>query len=123
MASRDPLTLAEVPDTLLAGYGLRHGWANGGSYQYTDSNAVLLPLAEIDGPMHRLLNEKRLRSLLQGIRDRVALPPVVVFKREDVSTAQLIQGMHRWRLSQALGFTMIPCITLSPHEAAEYGLT
>jgi hypothetical protein len=36
--------------------------------------------------------------------------------------AVLVQGAHRWRVSLALGFLMIPCWLLSSDEAADYGL-
>jgi hypothetical protein len=61
------------------------------------------------------------RSLLQGIRDGAILPPVCAFRCAD-GVVRLTHGMHRWRVSQALGFRTIPCRLLTPDEAAQYGL-
>lgn len=74
------------------------------------------------GPAHRLLNEVRLRRLLKGVRDGDDLPAIHVYRAPGAPMAVLVQGAHRWRVSLALGFLMIPCWLLSSDEAADYGL-
>jgi excisionase family DNA binding protein len=116
--NRRPLTLDDVPDELLAECGLRRGGMTASSYRCTDPAAVLVPVAEITGPMQRKLNEDALRSLLRAVRDRVPLPPVVVFREPGAATTMLLDGLHRWKVSTALGFNMIPCM-LTTREDAE----
>jgi len=102
------LTLEHISDELLAEYGLRRGGATRPSYRSSDPNAVLISLAEIGGPQARNLNEQAIRDLLRGIRDDAPIPPVVVFREPGAATATLLDGLHRWRLSQALGYIAIP---------------
>jgi hypothetical protein len=103
-----PLTLDDVPDELLAEVGLSRGCAPGASYRCSDPGAFLVPLAEVVGPA-RKLNREALRSFLCAVRDGIARPPVVVFREPGAATATLLDGLHRWRASSALGFSAIPC--------------
>jgi hypothetical protein len=103
------LTLDEVPDDLFAEYGLRRRGAVAPSYRCSDALAILVPVAEITAPV-RKLNPDALRSLLRGIRERAYLPPIVVFRDTDAVTAALLDGLHRYRVSLALGFQSIPAI-------------
>jgi hypothetical protein len=116
------LTLSGIPDSMLADYGQRAGATTAISYRCTDHNAVLEPLAEIRGPPKRLLNEGSLRYHLGLIRDRQSIEPVSVYRARGAPTATLVDGVHRWRLSLALGYVKIPCRHLTKGEAAEYGL-
>jgi hypothetical protein len=118
--NRRPLTLDGVPDELLAEFGLRRGGATLPSYRWADAAAVLVPLADITGPLQRKLNEESVRSLLRGIRDGADLPPVVVFREPGAQTAALLDGLHRVRVSIALGFVAIPALMIS-RDAAELG--
>jgi hypothetical protein len=120
--ARGPLTLDGVPDYLLAEIGLRRGGATEASYRCADSLAVLVPLVEISGPKDRLLNEDRLRDMLRGVHERSPLPPIDVFRGQDAPLATLVHGAHRWRMSLALGYPMIPCRHLTRWEADELGL-
>jgi len=112
-----PLTIHGIPDELLAAYGLRRGGATTPSYRSNDPDAVLMPLAEVTGPEHRKLNEDALRSLLRGLRDGAELPPIIVFREPCAASAVLLDGMHRWRLSLALGFAAIPAIQPTRDDA------
>jgi hypothetical protein len=38
----------------------------------------------------------------------------VIFREPEAATATLLDGLHRYRLSLALGFTLIPAIQPSP---------
>lgn len=118
--NRRLLTLDGVPDDLLAECGLVRGGASTVSYCCTDPSAVLVPIVEITGPEHRKLNEDAVRSLLQGIRDGAVLPPVVVFREPGAPTAALLDGLHRWRISLALGFLAIPAMQPT-RDAADLG--
>jgi hypothetical protein len=69
-----PLTLQRIPDELLAEYGLRRGGMTRSSYRSSDPNAVLVSLAEIDGPQVRNLNEQAVPDLLRAIRDDAPIP-------------------------------------------------
>jgi ParB-like nuclease domain len=105
-----PLTLEHIPIDLLAEYGLRPGGSTRPSYRSSDPNAVLVSLAEVEAPEARNLNEQTLRDLLRGIRDDAPISPVVVFREPGAATALLLDGTHRWRVSQALKFIAIPTI-------------
>ena len=116
------LTLSGIPDSMLADYDQRAGATTAVSYRCTDQSAVLEPLTEIRGPPQRLLNEASLRYHLGLIRDRQSIEPVWVYRALGAPTATLVDGVHRWRLSLALGYAKIPCRHLTKDEAAEYGL-
>jgi ParB-like chromosome segregation protein Spo0J len=75
-------------------------------------------LYQVIGPGHRKLNEDALRSLLCAVRHRAPLPPVVVFREPGAATTMLLDGLHRWKVSAALGVNMIPCM-LTTREDAE----
>lgn len=85
-----------------------------------EKQATLVPLTEITGPMQRKLNEAAMRRLLQGMRDGSALPPIIVYRAQGSMLAMLLDGLHRVRISRALGFTSIPA-TLVSREDAEGG--
>jgi hypothetical protein len=102
-----PLTLDSISDELLAEYGLARGSVTTPSYRCTDPRAALVPIAEITAPV-RKLNPDALRNLLRGVRDGDYLPPVVVFRRSGGETAALLDGLHRFHVSRALGFAYIP---------------
>jgi hypothetical protein len=110
------LTLHDVPDDLLAEVGLARGGATTVSYSCTDAAAFLTTLGELVGPI-RMLNREALVSILCGIRDGTALPPVVVFREPGATKATLLDGLHRWRASSALGFSAIPCTQPSRDDA------
>jgi hypothetical protein len=111
------LTLDEVHAELLAELGLAGDSASTSHYSCSDSPALLTPLAEVVGPADRKLNREALISILTAIRDDVPLPPVVVFREPGASTATLLDGVHRWRASLALGFSSIPCTQPSREDA------
>lgn len=110
------MTLDDVSDELLAEYGLPGGGATAASYRCSDQTALLVPLAEVIGP-RRMLNVDAVRSLLRGVRDGVELPPIVVFREPGAATAALLDGLHRWRVSLALGFLAIPATQPSRDDA------
>jgi hypothetical protein len=110
------LTLDSVPGDLLAEYGLWRGGAGAASYRCIDPHAVLVPIAEITAPA-RKLNPDALRSLLRGVRDGDNLPPVVVFREPGAVSAALLDGLHRYWVSVALGFSSIPAIQVSRKDA------
>jgi hypothetical protein len=110
------LTLDSISDELLAQFGLSRRRVKADSYRCTDPTAVLVPLSEISVP-DRKLNEDALRSLLSGVRDSTDLPPVVIFREPGAATARLLDGIHRYRLSAALGFRLIPAIQPTRDDA------
>jgi hypothetical protein len=110
------LTLDSISNELLAEFSLACGSVAAPSYRCTDPNAVLMPLVEIIAP-DRKLNEGALRRLLSGVRDDADLPPVVIFREPGAATATLLDGLHRFRLSLALGFTLIPATQPSRDDA------
>jgi ParB-like chromosome segregation protein Spo0J len=85
-------------------------------YCCIDPSAILVPLTEVIGP-DRKLNEDALRRLLSGVRVGATLPPVVIFREPGAATATLLDGLHRYRLSLALGFTLIPATQPSRDDA------
>jgi len=118
---RRPLTLDCVPDELLAECGLRRGAVMTPHYCCTDPAAVLVPLADVVGPMQRKLNRDDLAKILRGFRDGDDIPPVLAFCEPDPPGIRLIHGAHRWRASLAFGFAQIPAISVDRWEAEEAG--
>jgi hypothetical protein len=116
---RRPLTLDGVPDSLLAEYGFVRGTAVRPSYPCTDPSAPLLPLTELIVPVGRRLNAEAVRDVLAVLRDGAALDPVPVFREPGATQATLLEGLHRWHVSRALGFPTIPCALLNRAEAEE----
>jgi hypothetical protein len=114
--SRRSLTLDEIPAELLTEYGLHRGCATAPSYRCTDPQSILVPVAEITAGV-RKLNADALRSLLRGVRDGHDLPPVVVFREPGAAAAALLDGLHRLRISVALGFVSIPATQPSRDDA------
>ncbi len=110
------LTLDDIPNNLLAEYGLQRGGATVPSYRCTNPQAILVPIAEITAPV-RKLNECTLRCLLRGIHDGDDIPPIVIFREPGAPTAQLLDGLHRWRISLTLGFASIPATQPSRDDA------
>ena len=110
------LTLDNVPDDLLTEYERWRGAADAASYLCTDPLAALVPIAEITTPV-RKLNTDVLRSLLRGIRDGDCLPAVVVFREPGAVTAALLDGLHRYWVSVALNFALIPAKQPSREDA------
>jgi hypothetical protein len=75
------------------------------------------PRLKLTGPQVRNLNEEAVRDLLRAIRDDAPISPVVVFRELGAATATLLDGLHRWLLSQALGYIAIPTTQPSREEA------
>jgi len=118
------LTLDDVPDHLLAEYGFRRGAAVAVSYRCIDKEAVLIRTSDVYAKRpDRKLNEEAIRDLLSGIRDKEALPPIIVYRKAAAELARLVDGTHRLRVAVALGFSMIPCLLLTRDEADAYGLS
>jgi ParB-like nuclease family protein len=115
-----PLSLVEIPEAMLAEYGLKPGSAS--SYRYDDPTAKPVWISDVLAPQNRGLNEEAVRSLLSGVRDHAALPPVVVVAEGVAKQVTLLDGLHRYQVSVALGFRSIPCIQVSLDEAVDvYG--
>lgn len=114
-----PLTLDDISDELLAEYGLHRGSTTTLNYRCTNPQSLLVPVAEIMAPV-RKLNEDALSSLLRGVRDGDDLPPIVVYREPGAARAMLLDGLHRLRVSLALGFVSIPA-TQPSREDAELG--
>jgi hypothetical protein len=110
-----PLNLREIPTAMLAEYGLKPGGAD--SYRCDDPTAIPVWIGNVLAPQGRGLNEEAVRSLLGGVRDRAALPPVVVVAEGIAEQVTLLDGLHRYQVSVALGFRSIPCIQVSVDEA------
>ena len=96
---RRPLTLDCVPDELLAECGLRRGAAMTPHYCCTDPAAVLVPLADVVGPMQRKLNRDDLAKILRGFRDGDDIPPVLAFCEPDPPGIHLIHGCGPQKLN------------------------
>jgi hypothetical protein len=116
---RRPLTLDDVSNELLAEYGLVRGSSTAASYCCTDPSAISVPLTDVIGPKRRL-NEDSVRNLLRGLRDGADIPPVEVYYDPDDATVNLTDGLHRWRVSLALGFSSIPCKPVQRAFAIEF---
>jgi hypothetical protein len=115
------LTLDEVPDALLAAYGFERGLVAQAHFRCSEAGAMLLPIELVRAPQRRL-SEEGLRSVLQGVRDAADFPACTAARDGDQGPAELIDGMHRYAVSVALGFGLLPCLILSVQEAREHGL-
>jgi hypothetical protein len=115
-----PLSLRAISEAMLAEYGLKPGGAD--SYRCDDLTARPFWISNVLAPQGRGLNEEAVRSLLRGVRDRAALPPVVVVAEGVAELVTLLDGLHRYQVSIALGFRSISCVQVSADEAVDgYG--
>jgi hypothetical protein len=113
MRERRPLTLDSVPPELVAGISAAK------SYLCTESDAILVPLRAVRGPI-RKLNREALERLAAWLREGTSIEPIIVYMKGD--EAILYDGMHRWQISRAAGFTHIPCRYLETWEAQYLGI-
>jgi len=112
-----PLTLDDVPASMLAEYGLSPRTLSATSFRCDEPTAVLLPLDDLILNASRRLHEPSVRWLLGEIRDNRPIDAVPIFREPGMARATLFDGMHRWRVSRALGLPLIPCLYLSRFEA------
>jgi hypothetical protein len=110
------ITLDSISDELLTECALACGTVTATSYRCTDPTVVLLALAQVTGS-DRKFHEDALRRLLSDVRDGAALPPVVIFREPGAATATVLDGLHRYQLSVALGFTSISATQPSRDDA------
>lgn len=96
---------------------LLEGIAPGGRYRWEDSDAILVPVGTVRGPVARKLERETLESLAAGIRSGIALPPAPVYMKGE--QAILLDGAHRWRVYLTAGFTHLPCKARPRIEAEE----
>lgn len=115
MRGERPLTLAAVPLALLAEYGLPEAAAGRDSYRCDDAGVTLVAIKNTRAPLARMLNEAAVRGLLRGIRANASIPPIHVISEQ--GKVRLLNGLHRLRVSIAVGFTQIPARFLSLEEA------
>jgi hypothetical protein len=106
---RRPLNLYGIPSSLLAEYGLTTDAGQRQSYRCDDPVANLVPIRDILAPMGRGLNEDVVRQLLNGIKGAASIPPVIVVSEGFKQQVALLDGLHRFRVSLALGYPMVPC--------------
>lgn len=101
-----------MTDELLAECGLSRGGARAPSYRCAECAAVLIPTLDVVGPTRRKFYHDDRAKSLRGFRDGDRIPPVEVFHEMQTEPAayHLLDGMHRWRASQALGFAMLPAL-------------
>jgi hypothetical protein len=112
------LTLDGVTGELLAECGLACGGATEESYRCTDKMAVSILTTSVHGPEQRKLNRDVVVSLLIGYRPDHAIPPVEVYY--EPHQFHLLDGMHRWRTSQAYGYAEIPCLLMTREYAVDF---
>lgn len=118
MAPINPATAVyEVSDQLLAEYGLRRGVVALSAYSCADSDAVLISLAELRVPAHRGLAPDRLRRILLAVSTRKPLPAVPLFR--EPNCAIVLDGMHRYAVAAAVGYSSLPCLSLPLEEARD----
>ena len=117
MPGERPLTLSVISEDLVAEYGLREIAATPESYRCDDQQAIPVCVGNVLAPMERKLNDATVRQILSGIRDGVSIPAVTVVPEFPPEQVTLLDGLHRFRVSLALGFRMIPCRRVSPDVA------
>ena len=111
-----------MPSGLLAEYGLTTDAGQRQSYRCDDSTARLVSIRDILAPMGRGLNEDVVRQLLSGIKSAVSIPPVIVVPEGFKQQVALLDGLHRFRVSLALGYPIVPCQYISLERAKDvYG--
>ena len=113
--------LYEVPDVLLAEFGLRPCRSTAPSYRCDDPAAVRIPVGElippILGPNRRGLMPKRLRRVLELIATGQPLDAIRVYREDCARCATILDGTHRFFVSVKCGFSSIPCKELSRSDA------
>jgi hypothetical protein len=118
MRASVPHTLDVIPDALLSEFGLSRGcYAARESYQCEAHAAIMIPLSQLFVPPALKMDEERLRWVLRGFRDNLRLPAVPVFRDPAASQATVLDGVHRFRASEAVGFRSLPCTLLSRAHA------
>lgn len=119
---RRALDIVDVSDELLHEVGLVRGCRTGQCcYRYNAADEAV-PLRKLLGLPDRWLNRADVASILIGIRDGAAIPPVVAFREPGADVATLLHGLHRCRASVAVGFRAVPAILVSREEATDvYG--
>ncbi|MFO6419214.1 ParB/Srx family N-terminal domain-containing protein [Hylemonella sp. W303a] len=111
------------PNTLAEARRLVHAFGMGNfvpkSAAPAGSGELLLPIELIDPPVRGKgvpnFNKPdpdrpgvvRSSSILAAIRDDVALPPLLVYRREGHQRYELRDGFHRLHMAAALGFTHV----------------
>ena len=110
-----PLTLDVVPQSLLEEFGARAGH-HGLHYLSANVSAPLIELQRISFPAGRKLSEESLRDLLPKMLSGHPIDPIDI--RNAPEGMSLHHGMHRLRLSLALGFKLIPCCLWRPEDFA-----
>jgi hypothetical protein len=119
MAPIDVVTaIYEIPDSMLAEYGLKRGAATSSAYRCDEPNVVLIPLGELRVPTGRALDPARLRRILQEVGAHKPLPAVPVFR--EPNQVVVLDGMHRIAVATVLGFLSLPCIELPLEEARDF---
>lgn len=111
----------EVPDALLAEFGLQPYRATVPSYRCDDPAAVLVPIGElippILGPGRRGLAPERLRWVLKSIATGQPLDAIPVFREDGAICATILNGAHRYYVSVKCGFSSMPCKEQSREDA------
>lgn len=100
MSPIDP-ELREVPDALLAEYGLQPGRAAEPAWRCDEAGIELMPAAALRGPTTRGLDLERVRRLLSGVATGVPLRAVPVF--HEPGGFVVLVGMHRVAVARAQG--------------------
>ena len=63
------------------------------------------------------LDRERLERILRGFSERADIPPVPIFREPGAARATLLDGMHRCRASEAVGYHMIPALEMIRDDA------
>ena len=109
------LTLDVVPQSLVEEFGARPG-DHGLHYRSADPAASLIELERISFPAGRKLSEESLRDLLPKMLSGFPIDPIDI--RNAPQGMSLHHGMHRLRLSLALGYRLIPGHLWRPEDFA-----
>jgi hypothetical protein len=112
----------EVPDSWITAAGARSFFPSEPAFHATtnpDWPTVNLYLADIEPPRRddgvAGLREERSVSIMRAMVHRSALPPLEVHRRPGAAERVLVRdGYHRYYLSIALGFTMLP-VSIRPY--------
>lgn len=106
----------DVPDEWWAATPHTNGVPNARHY-CTGGDSVVVPIADVEPPLRDgskiwFRDQDSVVQILNGMRSGEELPPIRVWSRERTNSSRYIvrDGLHRFYLSIAVGFTAIPVV-------------
>ena len=108
----------EIPDPWWRAAGFSAHTPAYASSSCTQWPTTIVPVSDVEAPRRDLgvvgLHEDRTLSLLQAFRSGVSIPPLEVHVAPGQTKYRVRDGFHRYYLSIACGFSMLP-VSVRPY--------